>query len=70
MNPVYFSLRKPGIVRFEIEVNLRARGTTEIITTQRERELAEWREKMASWKAEEQFDRRMSWINRRKRAYG
>lgn len=44
LNPVYFLLRKSGKIRFDIKINLRARGTIEITPTQRERELAEWRQ--------------------------
>jgi hypothetical protein len=70
LNPLYFSLQKTGTIRFEIEINLKARGTIEVVPTQREREVAEWKQKEASWKAEDMFDRKMSWINRKRRAYG
>jgi DNA-binding Lrp family transcriptional regulator len=70
LNPIYFSLRKSGTTRFEIEINLKARGTIEIAPTQREREIAEWRAKVRTWRAEEEYDRKMSYINRKRRAYG
>jgi len=70
LNPIYFSVRKSGIIRFEIEISLKARGTIEVTPTQREREIAEWRRNEASWKAEDAYDRKMSSINRKRRAYG
>lgn len=70
LNPIYLSLRKPGIIRFEINISLKARGTIETTPTQREREIAEWRQKTALWKAEENYGRIMSFINRKRRAYG
>jgi DNA-binding Lrp family transcriptional regulator len=70
LDPVYFALRKSGIIRFEIDINLRARGTIEIVPTQREREIAEWRQKSASWVAEDNYGRTMSFINRKRRAVG
>jgi DNA-binding Lrp family transcriptional regulator len=70
LDPIYFALRKSGTIRFEIDIRVRARGTIEITPTQREREIAEWRQKSARWIAEENYGRRMSFINRKRRAYG
>ena len=70
LNPTYFSVRKSGTIKFEIEVCLKAKGTIEVTPTQREREIAEWRRNEASWKAQDEYDRKMSSINRKRRAYG
>jgi DNA-binding Lrp family transcriptional regulator len=69
LDPLYFSLRKPGMITFEIEINLKVQGTVEIVPTQRERLITEWRRKDASLRAEEEYWRKMSWINRERRAY-
>ena len=70
LNPIYFSIRKPGKITFEIEINLKARGSIEIAPTQWERDIAEWRRKDASWRKEDDYDRKMRWINIKRRAYG
>lgn len=58
LNPIYRSIRRTTITDFEIEINLKAKGTIQAGPTKDERTLEEWREKMKILEAEE---RRKPW---------
>jgi len=57
LDPIYISgalpFRRPCKTDFEIEINITVKGTLDVGMTERQREVAEWKEKEKSWKTEE-----------------